>query len=178
MSWTLLAFIFGINVLYLTINTLRLLLQARGLIFLAPVFGFFEILCYTIGLNYVLKNLTNPIYLIAYAVGFAIGIGLGMLIERLLAIGYLMTEIIVPAGNQLDGTGEVLAEVLRSHGYGVTEFIGHGKNGERLLLKVLTPRKKAKQIYSLVNEIMPRAFITSFNPSRIQGGFWSRGIEK
>lgn len=172
-----LLFVFGINVLYLTVNTMRLLLQNRGLSIPAAMFGTVEITLYTLGLNYVLKNLNQPIYLFAYALGFGTGIFLGMLIDRWLAIGYVIVQVISPsdAGTQ-DCSGEhsVLAQLLRHQGYGVTEMTGSGRDGHREILEVLVPRKDEKLVYDAVLVYNPNAFMISITPTGFNGGFWTR----
>lgn len=167
----LLFLIFGINVLYLTINTLRLLFQAKGLIWVAPICGALEIVLYTLGLHYVLNSLSNPWYLLAYAVGFGVGIALGMLIDRLLAIGYKIVQIIVPP-SESTADQENLVELLRHQGFGVTEFNGAGRDGQRLILEVLVPRRQENTVYETVLAFNARAFMISLDPTYFHGGFW------
>ncbi|MFD1318862.1 DUF2179 domain-containing protein [Loigolactobacillus zhaoyuanensis] len=169
--------VFGINVLYLTINTLRLIFQNKGLIWIAPFFGMVEISLYTIGLNYVLNRLAEPIYLVAYALGFGIGIASGMLIDRWLAIGYVIVQIIIPQGEE-NTDKKTLVHLLRDAGYGVTEFDGIGRTGARMVLEVLVPRKDEKTIYALVLAFNPHAFMLSLEPTNFNGGFWVKRIKR
>ncbi|ATO54191.1 DUF5698 domain-containing protein [Loigolactobacillus coryniformis] len=169
--------VFGINVLYLTINTLRLIFQNKGLIWVAPFFGMVEITLYTMGLNYVLNSLANPLYLVAYALGFGLGIGLGMLIDRWLAIGYVIVQIIIPQGEE-NQDKKTLVHLLRDAGYGVTEFDGIGRDGARMVLEVLVPRKDEKTIYDMVLAFNPRAFMLSLEPTTFNGGFWVKRLKR
>ncbi|MFC6171592.1 DUF2179 domain-containing protein [Loigolactobacillus jiayinensis] len=169
--------VFGINVLYLTINTLRLIFQNKGLIWVAPFFGMVEITLYTLGLNYVLNSLANPLYLVAYALGFGTGIALGMLIDRWLAIGYVIVQIIIPRDEE-NRDKKTLVSLLRDAGYGVTEFDGTGRDGARMVLEVLVPRKDEKTIYAMVLAFNERAFMLSLEPTTFNGGFWVKRIKR
>ncbi|MFD1671960.1 DUF2179 domain-containing protein [Agrilactobacillus yilanensis] len=174
-SLSFLLFVFGINVLYLTVNTMRLLLQNRGLSVPAALFGMIEITLYTLGLNYVLKNLNQPIYLLAYAFGFGTGIFLGMLIDRWLAIGYVIVQVITPQDDaEAEQVHSTLARIIRDQGYGVTEMNGRGRDGHREILEVLVPRKDEKIVYDTVLAYNANAFMISITPTGFNGGFWSR----
>lgn len=174
-SLSFLLFVFGINVMYLTVNTMRLLLQNRGLSIPAALFGMIEITLYTLGLNYVLKNLNQPIYLFAYAFGFGAGIFLGMLIDRWLAIGYVIVQVISPQEDtEAMENHSVLSQLLRHQGYGVTEMTGSGRDGSREILEVLVPRKEEKDVYDTVLAYNPNAFMVSITPTGFNGGFWTK----
>lgn len=169
--------VFGINVLYLTINTLRLIFQNKGLIWVAPAFGMVEICLYTLGLNYVLNSLDKPIYLLVYALGFGVGIGLGMLVDRWLAIGYVIVQIIIPPGQETPDR-KPLVKLLRDAGFGVTELSAAGRDGARMILEVLVPRKDEKLIYDMVLACDARAFMLSLEPTTFNGGFWVKRIKR
>src|SRR5699024_11360200 len=59
-------------------------------------------------LSMVMQYLSNPIYLIVYALGFGVGIYCGMLIETKLALGYSVVEVYV------QNDDHTLANALRS----------------------------------------------------------------
>ena len=88
MDWSLLLQIFLINLIYIMLNTIRTLLTMRGYQKIAPIIAVVEVTVYTLGLSMVMQYLSNPIYLIVYALGFGVGIYCGMLIETKLALGY------------------------------------------------------------------------------------------
>ncbi|MCD2256966.1 DUF2179 domain-containing protein [Agrilactobacillus fermenti] len=173
-NFSFLLFVFGINVLYLTVNTMRLLLQNRGLLIPASLFGMVEITLYTLGLNYVLKNLNQPVYLLAYAIGFGIGIFTGMLIDRWLAIGYVIVQVITAHTLEEGAKHSVLSQLLRDQGYGVTEMDGEGRDGTREVLEVLVPRRDEKAVYRTVQAYNPNAFMISITPTGFNGGFWTK----
>src|SRR5690625_7305167 len=113
MNWLLLGQIFLINLLYITLNTIRVILTMRGYRKVAPLIAIIEGTIYTVGLSMVMQYLSNPIYLIAYALGFGVGIYTGMMIEDRLALGYSVIRIIQ---DELD---HLLPESIREMGYGV-----------------------------------------------------------
>ena len=81
MNLYILLFIFGINLIYIMLNTIRTLLAMRGYRSIAPFIAMIEVTIYTIGLSVVMKYLETPIYLVVYALGYGIGIYLGILLE-------------------------------------------------------------------------------------------------
>lgn len=172
MNWLLLGQIFLINLLYITLNTIRVILTMRGYRKAAPLLAIIEVTIYTVGLSLVMEYLSNPIYLIAYALGFGVGIYTGMLIEDRLALGYSVIHIIT------DSLDHSLAENLRELGYGVTIETGYGRDGERLILTALAPRSKETQLFKAIGELSPTAFYYSSEAKYIKGGFWTKSIRK
>lgn len=171
MNWLLLGQIFIINFLYITLNTIRVILTMRGYRKVAPFIAMIEIVIYTLGLSMVMQYLSEPIYLIVYALGFGIGIYTGMMIEDRLALGYSVIYIIT------DSVDHTLPNHLRELGYGVTIERGYGRDGERLVLTVLTPRSTERKLYQAIDELSPTAFYYSSEAKYIQGGFWMKKIE-
>ena len=53
-----------------------------------------------------------------------------------------------------------------------------GLEGERLVLEILSPRKSEHELYRLIKEIEERAFIISYEPKYISGGFWTKKVRK
>jgi len=172
MNWFLLGQIFLINLLYITLNTIRVILTMRGYRKVAPLIAIIEVTIYTVGLSMVMQYLSNPIYLIAYALGFGVGIYTGMMIEDRLALGYSVIHIIT------DGLDHSLAESLREMGFGVTIERGYGRDGERLILTVLSPRTTETQLYKAIDELSPSAFYYSSEAKYIRGGFLSKKVNK
>ncbi len=171
----MLAMIFLINFAYITLNTLRFMLAMKGYRVIAPLISMVEIVIYVLGLSMVLDRLDNPINLIVYALGYGIGVSVGIKIEDKLALGYTMVTAILPSNTE---EISVLPQRLREAGFGVTESLGEGLNGPRLILEILSPRKDEKQLYQLIKEIEERAFIISYEPKYISGGFWTKKIKK
>ena len=170
MDWSLLLQIFLINLIYIMLNTIRTLLAIRGYQRIAPVIAVVEVTIYTLGLSMVMQYLSNPIYLIVYALGFGVGIYCGMLIETKLALGYSVVEVYV------QNDDHTLANALRERGYGVTIQVGYGRDGDRLILTILTPRSNEIYLHRTIDEIDPKAFYLSYDAKYIHGGFWSKRV--
>ena len=170
MNWSILMQIFLINFLYITLNTIRVILTMRGYRKVAPFIAMIEIVIYTLGLSMVMQYLSNPIYLVVYALGFGIGIYTGMLIEDRLALGFSVIYIITKS------TDHTLPNYLRELGYGVTIERGYGRDGERLILTALTPRSKERKLYEAIDELNSSAFYYSSEAKYIRGGFLSQKV--
>lgn len=166
------AIIFVVNVLYVSLMTIRMILTLKGRTNIAAFVSMFEMVIYVIGLGLVLDNLDQIQNLIAYAVGFAIGLIIGSKIEEKLALGYITVNV-VSANPDLNFT-----QRLREKGYGVTSWSSYGMDGDRLSVQILTPRKYELRLYETIHEIDPKAFIISYEPKRIHGGFWVKQVRK
>ena len=77
-----------------------------------------------------------------------------------------------------DDLKPILSAEIRNAGYGVTKSYGEGKDGRRVILEILTPRKDERALYKLIKELDERAFIISHEPKYISGGFWTKKIRK
>lgn len=172
LDWAILITIFCINVSYVTLNTLRMMLTMKGYQTVAPFIAMIEVTIYVVGLGLVLDNLDNFANIIVYALGFGAGIFTGMKIENYLALGYILVTTIVPEN------GYEIANQLRDYGYGVTTTQAYGREGDRYVLEILTPRSNERDLYVKIHEIESKAFIISYEPRYINGGFWTKKIKK
>lgn len=154
-----------INVAYMTMTTLRLILVIKGYPKAASILSILEVFIYLMGLTMVLDNLDNPWNMAAYCLGWGLGVYIGSLIEGKLALGYILFEIII---NLEDA--EIVHE-LRSKGYGVTSWLADGKDGQKICMTVIAKRKNEKKLRNTVLEMWPKAFIISYEPSNLSGGF-------
>ncbi|WP_309118412.1 DUF2179 domain-containing protein [Paenibacillus sp.] len=173
--WQALSFaliIIGINVVYVSLFTLRMILTIKGQKALASVLSVMEVFIYLMGLTLVLDRLDNPWNVAAYCLGYGVGVYLGGRIEERLALGYSQVQVIV------DSLEAELPPMLRSLGYGVTSWVADGKDGKRLMMQVLVKRSNEKRLLEQLNELSPKAFIVSYEPKFFKGGFWVRRIQK
>lgn len=161
-----------INIVYVSFSTIRMILTLKGRKYLAAFVSVFEMMVYIMGLSIVLDNLNGIQNILAYAIGFAIGIICGSAIEERLALGYITVNV-VSANPDLP-----FGEKLREQGFGVTSWRSSGRDGDRLSIQVLAPRKQEVKLYRLVREMDPRAFLVSYEPKSIQGGFWVRQVRR
>lgn len=164
--------IFVINVVYISLNTIRFMLTMKGYRLSASLVSMVEVTIYVVGLGLVLDSLDNYVNLAVYALGYGVGIALGIKIEEFLALGYVMVTAIVP------DMETKMPEELRELGYGVTASLAFGREGDRMVLEILTPRKTERKLYKQISEIEPKTFIISYEPKYINGGFWTRKVKK
>ena len=169
---TMIFIILTINVVYVSFFTIRMILTMKGQKYLAALLSTIEVLIYIIGLGLVLENLNDTKNLIAYCLGYGLGVLVGVKIEEWLALGYVTVKVIT---NRYD---QPLPDILREQGYGVTTWIGEGRDGERLMMEILTRRKAQQDLYRQIISFDPKAFIISHEPKHFHGGFWVKGLKK
>ena len=165
-TWLILPFlIFIARVIDVTLGTVRVIFVSKGLKYLAPVVGFFEILIWLLAIGQIMKNLSNPICYIAYAGGFAMGNYVGIIIAERLSLGVVLLRVIT----QKDAVE--LVQSLSSAKYGVTSVDGEGAQGKVNIIFTIVPRKEVKKIVEIVKRFNPLAFY-----SIEEVGFVERGI--
>ncbi|SHF82071.1 DUF2179 domain-containing protein [Ornithinibacillus halophilus] len=166
------AIILIINIVYVSLFTVRMILTLKGRRYVAAFVSMFEIVIYVVGLGLVLDNLDQIQNIIAYALGYGIGVVVGSIIEEKLALGYITVNVV--------STNPDLAftKKIREKGYGVTSWSAYGMDGDRLSMQILTPRKYELQLYEVIKNIDPKAFIISYEPKQIHGGFWVKQVRK
>ena len=161
-----------INVIYISVLTVRTMFLLKGKRYLASLTSAVEAFVFVLGIGLVLENLSEIQNLMAYAAGFAIGILVGTKIEEYLALGYVTVKVISKHAEY------PFAEMLREKGYGVTSWLGEGRDGKRLVMEILTTRKNQTDLYNYIVAYDPEAFVISHEPQHFRGGFWVKGMRK
>jgi uncharacterized protein YebE (UPF0316 family) len=165
-AWLILPFlIFIARVVDVSMGTVRVIFVSRGLKYLAPVVGFFEILVWLLAIGQIMKNLSNPVCYVAYAGGFAMGNFVGIWIAEKLSLGVVLLRVV---------TGKdavALVESLKSADYGVTSVDGQGAHGKVKVIFTIIPRREVRQVVPLIKEFNPKAFY-----SLEEIGFVEKGI--
>lgn len=169
-AYVMVAIILIINIVYVSFFTIRMILTMKGRRYIAAVVGMFEIVIYVLGLNLILDNLNEIQNVVAYALGYGIGVIIGSMIEEKLALGHITVNV-VSSNPDIEFTRR-----LRNKGYGVTSWFSYGMEGDRLSMQILTPRKYEMSLYETIKEIDPKAFIISYEPKQINGGFWIKQV--
>lgn len=159
-----------INIVYVSLFTIRLIFVMKGQRLLASILSTVEVFTYLMGLNIALANIDKPLNLIAYCLGWGSGVYLGSKIEEWLALGYVTFQIVV------DSSESNLPETLRQKGFGVTSWLAQGREGGRLTMLVLVKRSNEKKLLKTVEELAPRAFLISYDPRYFRGGFWAKRL--
>lgn len=171
-AYMMVVIILLINIVYVSFFTVRMILTLKGRRYIAAAVSMIEIIIYVIGLGLVLENVNEIQNLIAYAVGYGIGVVVGSIIEEKLALGYITVNV-VSSNPDLAFTRK-----LREAGYGVTSWFSYGMDGDRLSMQILTPRKYELQLYEVIKSIDDKAFIISYEPTQIHGGFWVKQVRR
>ena len=171
-SFMMVGIILLINIVYVSFFTIRMILTLKGQRYLAAGLSMIEVVIYVLGLGLVLNNLNEIQNLVAYAVGYGIGVIVGMKIEEKLALGYITVNVITKEYDK------DLPRVLREKGFGVTDWAAHGLEGDRMALQILTPRKFELKLYDEIKGLDPKAFIISYEPKAIHGGFWVKSVKR
>ena len=86
--------IFFARICDVTMGTIRVIFISKGIRYLAPVIGFFEVIIWLLAIGQVMNNLTNVVSYIAYGAGFASGTYIGMYIEEKISLGLTSVRII------------------------------------------------------------------------------------
>jgi uncharacterized protein YebE (UPF0316 family) len=137
-----------------SMDTIRVIMIAKGFRKYAPVVGFFQSLVWVITISRVMVNLENWMTYVGYAGGFAMGTYIGMRIEAKLAMGHELIRVITRAD-----AGD-LVENLRQSGYPVTFITGEGREGEVGILYIILQRKAMEAVVNIIKKFNPKAFYT------------------
>jgi uncharacterized protein YebE (UPF0316 family) len=136
-----------------SLGTLRMVAVIQGRRAFATVLGFFEAVVYVCVVAKVLLNINQPVYAVAYGLGYAAGIYLGMFIEQRLAFGKQLVFLLTAKRPEL-------LDILSGEDYRVAEVQGHVPEGERTILCVEVPRRDAEELMRLASAVDDRcAFI-------------------
>ena len=167
-AWLIAGGIFLLRVLNLAIATVRMLSMVRGLKTITWILGIFETLLFLFAIGTVLNDMSNPLNIAAYSVGFATGNIVGMIIEERLAFGYIQVSTISSRN------GAAIAESLRDKGYAVTEVPARGKDGMVSLLECSVRRKNLEEVKRVIKETDKGAFVTTRDVRPLRRGYWRR----
>jgi uncharacterized protein YebE (UPF0316 family) len=144
--------IFIARIVDVSMGTVRVIFVSRGLKYLAPIIGFFEILIWLLAIGQIMKNLSNPLCYIAYAGGFAMGNYVGICIAEKLSLGVVLIRVVT----KIDALP--LVEHLKSKNYGVTSIDGHGTSGEVKVVFTIVHRREVPSVVDSIKKFNPNAF--------------------
>lgn len=165
------ALIFVLRVLNSAVGTVRLVVMARGMVFLTAVLGFIEALVFAYVTANVITDLSNILNLAAYCSGFSLGIYAGMAVEQRFVTSYVRVNIIT------ERNGHDMALVLREMGHGVTEVQGAGGSGDVTMVHSVLLRRDVPETLRAVYAIQPNAFVTMEDARAVQHG-WMRPLRQ
>lgn len=142
------------RVVDVSLDTIRVIMVAKGYRNLAPFVGFFQSLIWLITITRIMANLDNWFTYVGYACGFALGTYVGMILEGKLALGYELIRVITKKG------ADDLIDGLREQGYALTSVPGMGREGEVGVLYIIIKRKVLKEVVGIIHKFNPNAFYT------------------
>jgi uncharacterized protein YebE (UPF0316 family) len=152
-TWLILpGLIFFSRICDVTIGTIRIIFVSKGAKFLAPVFGFFEVLIWLVAIGQIMKNLNNVACYFAYAGGFAMGNFIGIALEERLAMGTLVVRIYI------NDDGVSLIDSLKAAGFGATVISAHGLAGPVNIISSVIKRVALKEVDGIIKKYYPNAF--------------------
>ena len=155
MIWVIIPLlIFLARILDVTLGTIRIVFVSKGLRYLAPVVGFFEVLIWLFAIRAIMQNLNNIACYLAYGAGFAAGTFLGLSIEKKLAVGRSIVRIIT------QNDEAELVKHLRAKGYGVTVMDAQGAKGKVQIIYTIIKLHDFKQVCEIIQEFNQKAFYT------------------
>ena len=147
--------IFSLRLADQSLGTMRSLLVAKNKPIYAALSGLVESAIWIVAISQVIKDIDDPVLIAAYAAGFAAGTILGSYIERIVGVGNIVVRVFAPANSPS------VAEALRENGHGVTVINGEGKDGPVKIYWCVIPRRKLKSVLKMIEEINPKAYITT-----------------
>src|SRR5690625_4282094 len=139
--------IFLLRICDVSLALLRTLLAVRNVKIAVPIIGFFEVLIWI------------------FAVGAAMDNVVGMWVEGKLAFGLAIIRVISKHG------GVEVAEALREKGFGVTEFAGHGRDGNVEIVDTVVKRRRIPEVLQTIDLWDPGAFVMIEEPRLIRHGW-------
>jgi uncharacterized protein YebE (UPF0316 family) len=152
-AWVILPLlIFSARICDVSMGTIRVIFISKGLKYIAPIIGFFEVIIWLLAIGQVMTHMTNVVSYIAYGGGFATGTLLGMAIEERLRIGSVIVRVIT----RRDATA--LVALLRSKQYGVTAIEAEGSRGRVKIIFMVVKRQSLPEVIRTIKESHPNAF--------------------
>ena len=171
--------IFTARVVDVSLGTVRVIFVSRGLKYLAPVVGFFEILIWLLAIGQIMKNLSNPACYVAYAGGFAMGNYVGIAIAEKLSLGVVLIRVVTRRDAM------PLVERLQEEDYGVTSIDGHGSSGLVKVVFTVVPRREVRDVVHMIKTFNPHAFYSIEEVGFVEKGIfplrrsgWNSGVLK
>lgn len=157
--------IFVLRVVNNALGTVRIVLITRQQRFLAAALGFIESFIFVLTITSVVTDFSNVLNLVAYCGGFSVGSYLGMAIEARFITSFMTVNIVS------QNRGHEIATALREAGYGVTETVGEGRDGQVTMLRSVVNNREVPRLLSVVREVEADAFCAVEQARHIQRGY-------
>jgi uncharacterized protein YebE (UPF0316 family) len=113
----------------------------------------------------VITNLTDYWNLFAYLAGYGIGTLVGMQIENMISIGYVIVRLITPADPQ------PIITSLSTLGYGMTRIEGQGSFSHSVnIIFMIVPRTELSRLLGIISKDFPDILYTIEDVRNIKDG--------
>jgi uncharacterized protein YebE (UPF0316 family) len=156
--------IFGLRIVDVSCDTMRVIFTIRGKRGIAAMLGFVQALVWIFAVGNAVKHLDSVLHVLGYAGGYATGTFIGITIEQSIAYGVALVRVISRHG------GVEIAEALRARGFGVTEHAGFGRDGRVEIINSVVRRSQLPAVLKIVDQWDPAAFVTVEEPKVLRGG--------
>ena len=157
--------IFCARIVDVSCGTVRILFLVRGRRALAALIGFFEVMVYLSVLGRIIGGGREMTFLqiVVYCAGFSAGNFVGSVLEEKLLNSYVFLELI------MERTAETIEMIdnIRADGFGATVLYGKGRDGIRVVVKVICRRK---DIPVIVAHTQKKGFICISDVKGCSGG--------
>lgn len=154
-----------------TIGTLRIIFISKGMKYLAPVMGFFEVIIWLVAIGQIMQNLSNVVNYIAYGTGFAIGNYVGIMIENKISLGFVLLRVITRR------SATNLVEWLEKSGRKFTIVDARSDWGLVNIIYMPLKRKEVRDVVSKVKSFNPNAFYTIEDVRSMSGSTFKDDIQ-
>jgi len=156
--------IFGLRIVVVSCDTMRVIFAIRGKRGIAASLGFIQALVWIYAVGNAVKHLGSPLHVLGYAGGYAMGTFVGVSLEQAIAYGVATVRIVSRAA------GVEIATALRASGYGVTVFPGFGRDGAVEILNSVVQRRDLTDVLNIITSKDSGAFVTVEEPKVLRGG--------
>lgn len=163
--------VFAGRIVDVSLGTIRVNMIVRRKKLIAALVGFFEVAIFISIIVRIISELNNLFGVISYAGGFAVGTVIGIIISEKLSKDLISTNIISK------GKSQEIKSALIDEGYGVTCYMGKGKDGEVEIINVVCSQASLPKLNDLIRKNDSAAFVVSYMLDKIRGGF-IRGLKK
>ncbi len=171
-TWILLpSLIFFARILDQSIGTLRLIFLSKGMKYIAPFLGFFEVIIWLLAVGQIMQHLDNWLCYVAYGAGFAMGNFIGITLEERLSIGTSIIRVILSSESP-----ELLA-ALKLHNFGLTILDAEGSKGNVKVLFSIIRRKEIPVFLKTLHDYHPTAFYTIEDVKEAKEGVFKHNRE-
>lgn len=168
-TWIILPLlIFFARIMDQTIGTMRLIFLAKGMKYLAPFLGFFEVIIWLLAIGQIMQHMDNWISYVAYGAGFATGNYIGMMLEEKLSLGTVIIRVI------LSKQSPELINELKAQDFGLTLVDAEGSKGSVKVVFSIIRRKELPNFIETLHRYNPNAFYTVEDVKSAREGIFRR----